>query len=390
MRVKLVLKESLFLKSCTALKNFGIKSIFLGKKKKDMEQHEKVLSAFATHTRHTDDEKRDTTQIAQKWLAVQSPNAEEVYSFSGQRDFAMVAARTHSPALSSYARSLVDIPTFQWVCARLGDFQSDAFDKFVQTYFPRPIGEEAWVAFEPKHVERRERERAVFLACALCKQKPNFGDLLRASQVPESTIEKLRRLKEPVVDARELGRILGTLRPVDCDVCKSVATEDPLDEEKVELNEPLQMKFVANAAESPAVDWHQLAEHALVQSYMKRNLLPPTTSPEKAVKQMLLVSLNLPCPSSLMVRTQKTPVAAEKEEVWRFVQTNLPQLRIDEPDNEEWWKSRDQWESATQYAHSLVGLYLVGPEPTDRYAQRYLQRYPNAPIKLQEAILKIK
>jgi len=276
-----------------------------------------MLAKFATHTRQSTAEREDTCTLAKKWLALQCnlAPAPHVYAHIAH-DYPLLELRTHEPPITTYAtgRMPIDEKTFVWVTSHLPSVytmerQGEALSHFVDTFFPRPIGEEAWV----KHKNNQDgwKPAAYFLALN-CRDNAKFYSLVEAihgagASAAGTTTDKsaaadlfsqLKHYKplEGSVSAKELGELISLVdispEAIECGVCDGggsaapvADTEPPQEEEEVPDESPLAQQAEIHR---PLRTWAELRRDPLLQEYRRVASLPPTYPVEKLAESLLV------------------------------------------------------------------------------------------------------
>lgn len=302
-----------------------------------------ALQRFAAHTRHRP-ASTSLTALARKWLTLHVAPQPETYVHVAS-DYNLLQARTHSPALSSYgdpARA-VDTEAFVWITKNgypqdrpltlEEEQQWPALAQFRDTFWPSPVGQEAWEPFQ-----RRDhwKERAYFLATLSdhMRNRAQFHALVDAIYRDGLEANADVDVKDAVSDlytglvryatadagvrptVREMGTLLAALNldHIDKDVC-DLGLMAPLVETEletavdaaasVEEQVPVQNIVLVTSETTPVLDEATLRHHPDVEAFRRRELLPPTFPVRKVLQQMWLCHLGVQVPADLLSAAQR-------------------------------------------------------------------------------------
>ena len=310
---------------------------------------EKTLAEFAAHTRHADYEKANLTQIARKWLAVHVTAApvKQVYNFVGE-DYELLELRTHTPLLNTYQRQALNPETFVYVMKN--GYKNDPLHEeilplahFKDTLFPKPVGEEAWVAYKK---EDHWKPRAYFLATK-CSGGKELYPLVKAICAEDMLLDKdaaadmytriTRYMTDNAwlkVDAADMGTLLNEMElPVSSPInLETAPVETPLptpaaaaaeddDEIKPQLIETSLM-FTPCTPPTKTID--ELRALPAVQDYRKRACLNATFPVAKLMKQIVLAAIGAPVQKEVCAKSQQSFAnVPAKEEMAAILETAI-------------------------------------------------------------------
>jgi hypothetical protein len=385
------------------------------------------LFAFAKHTRQSEDEMRDVTKLAQKWLAVHT--APLVYAqIAG--DYALLALRTHSPPLQSYALSGFDVPTFVAVL-KTGlesnepidaDAVGPAFAQFCAALFPTPAAEEKW----EKYTRRDHWKRAGYFLAA---QRPTqfyplaqavyFSDIAQ-SQATRAQLDDMADLATRItrytaqhmqsVSPKELGNLIALVQMPTVVVINQPAAVPSSSAAEVgsDAEDDYQQHYQQNVegfcihfGSSPVpIEQQQLVGLATaVKDYRIGAGLNVTVSTARLAKQMVLSALGLcgkePECEVLLTKHQEvfTPVQREQTD-WEKVVTlattgdPTPHLVLSDPALNDFCHAKPS-DNARDFLRDVV-RFRLGQEVEgidSRFKKRHLKMYPNVPESVIKAII---
>lgn len=302
-----------------------------------------TLQRFAAHTRHRPGSVT-LSELGRKWLTLHVAPTPETYVHVAN-DYGLLEARTHNPPLSSYgdpARG-IDVDTFVWVTKNgypnavpltvEEEMQWPALAQFRDTFWPQPVGEEAW-----KPYERRDhwKERAYFLATLsdVTRNRPQYHALVDAIYRADLPADHdAAAIKDAVSDlytgfvryaspdqnnprpsVTEMGTLLAALdlshletSAPELGLEPEVLTEPVVSSDMAPTSEIIEAKPAIVLCEASVVELNETAlrEHADVEAFRKRELLPPTFPVTKVLKQMWCAYLGVPVPSELLSAAQR-------------------------------------------------------------------------------------
>lgn len=388
-----------------------------------------ALFAFARHTRQSEDETRNVTKLAQKWLAIHT--APLVYAQVAS-DYALLALRTHSPPLQSYAAGGFDVPTF--VAVLKTGLQSNepidatavgpAFAQFCEAIFPTPAGEEKWEKFTRND---HWKKAGYFLAAA---QRPTqfyplveavyFSDLASSNGGQKPTRAQLddmadlatritrytsQHMKEGSVSPKELGNLISMIKMPPVVVINHVAAAAEVDDEEeheresVHLHNEAQIHFVSSSSSAAAKD-DAVRKNEAAQAYRKSAGLNVTFSSQKLAKQIVLAALGLTGKEGmcepLLAKQQEAFVSlatAPQKSDWDVLLSEAitcdPSMSLDlkDPALVAFFLAKPS-ENARAFLRDVV-LFRLGQEVEgidERFKKRHLKIYPDTPESVIKAI----
>jgi len=282
-----------------------------------------VLQKFALHIQLTSTECENASAVAHRYLAlhVNVVPAASAYATIAD-DFKVVEMRTHTPSIKTY--STINIPTFVYLMSTIPNdtVRLEAFARFSEDFFPRPVGEERW-----KSITRagQWKEKATFLALNF-KNAPNLYGLIEALHGKQNAAALHQRVRSYKVGA--------TFKPDELlhdtsAIIKQVAV--PLEDMVLLARNQLPEEIAPIAAERALVPMKKVIViktspstktleelRPQMEAYRKRAGLNVTVSSAKVAKQMLFTALGTPVkqlPANVLGIHQKalTPLADEAE-----------------------------------------------------------------------------
>lgn len=380
------------------------------------------LFAFAKHTRQSEDEMRDVTKLSQKWLAVHT--APLVYAqIAG--DYALLALRTHSPPLQSYALSGFDVPTFVAVL-KTGlesnepidaDAVGPAFAQFCAALFPTPVAEEKW----EKYTRRDHWKRAGYFLAA---QRPTqfyplaqavyFSDIAH-SQATRAQLDDMADLATRItrytlqhmqsVSPKELGNLIALVQMPTVVVINQPAapSSEPIgceeeEEEEYQQQEQIESSCISFVSSSiPNEEEQQPMAAAVVKEYRLGAGLNVTVSPVRLAKQMVLAALGRtgkePECEHLLTKHQESFASVSAHTEWDKVlalatmSDPTPFLSLSDPALNDFFRARPS-ENARDFLRDVVRFRIGNDTGVDlRFKKRHLKMYPNVPESVIKAII---
>lgn len=410
-----------------------------------------MLSDFSKHTRQSDSEHADKTLLAKKYLAVHSTLAPMPLVYAQiASDFPLLELRTHEPNIHAYPKHRAFDPDTFVTIMRDGYAHLkgpiDTKDKpclsyFIDTLFPRPVGQEEWMDWH--HDEDTWKQRAYFVAMNCANKAEFFGLVKKVAETPargaggsfgpnvdansargaggiggdeisdlHTRIQRIRADKHlPTCTAQELGSIINELvMPNDVDYSKIAAApqktasiEATATEEFVGGNLILtEKKICLVGSESPPP---LAAAIQALQDYRKRALLNVTFPPARVAKQLIFAAMKfegteLPHFEKLRGKDQEKFAAfdpAKDTDTLKACLANLSGEKIaaalNRQANEEAVKCVPvQTNDAREFLGAVVGMYASqSPAPQGpgfvREIKAYLKRFPKPAEAFIQAIL---
>lgn len=372
------------------------------------------LQRFGVHTRQR---KATLSELGRKWLALHSGGGAPAYALVAS-DWALMEARTHSPPFKNYLEPVnraVDPAAFVWITKNgfadatpLSETQGREWPRLAQmceTLWPRPVGEEAWEAWE-----RRDhwKDRAYFLATMGSRARPQFYGMVdaiyREGRAPSdqdheavadlyTKLQRYGAIEAHWPTAREIGSLIATLNldhvdtGADCVNARAAYLEEKRKQEaeakaaaRVEETvesaapialeaEPIQLGIKPIVPENTSDARFQA--HAGLAAFRRRHLIPPTFEARNVAKQMVLASVGAPVPTHLMAAAQRRALGTtivsiagecDAELVGALLdsvphETLVQNLNLVSPSLQTYyWGQRD---CSTLTAHEFVGRLLL-------------------------------
>ncbi|MBX9636540.1 MAG: hypothetical protein K2Q45_03205 [Nitrosomonas sp.] len=274
-----------------------------------------MLSDFAKHTRQSEQERSDVTQLGKKYLAVHCNLAPMPLVYAQvASDYKLLELRTFNPSIHDYARFRAYDPDtfvhlmkdgFEHCKGPIDVTERPCLSQFIDHFFPKPVDQEAWEAW---HNDKDTwKQRAYFLSLN-CNEHAEFYEIVQkiaGSEASKDYVSKMYsalnayKAKMPECKAEELGSIINDLR-IECMSKKEPQPERKKDSQKEEeaddiegslLSVQQQQQNKLSFVEGKALESTAVPE--AVQEYRKRAGLNVIFPVARLAKQVMLSALGM-------------------------------------------------------------------------------------------------